>query len=419
MARPERLTALKVERAKTPGWYPDGGGLYLQVTEGTKGVVNKSWLYRFTLDGKTHAMGLGPLALYGLAEARAMALDARRLRHQGIDPIEHRRAARAQKMLDDAKAMTFRQCAETYINSHRPRWRNARHAAQWPSTLDDYAYSIIGALPVQAIDTALVCKVLQQHIRRGEFAGPFWQVRSETAARLRARIENVLDWAKARGYRTGENPARWRGHLDKLLPARSKLRRHHAALPYAELPSFLVELREREGFAARALEFLILTAARAGEVLGMRWSEVNLAEAIWTVPATRMKAGREHRVPLSPRALTILEDIPTSGDAFVFSGGKEGKPLSNTAIWEVLQVMDRGITAHGFRATFKTWAGEQTSFQNEIVEQALAHTVGTAVERAYRRGDMFDKRRRLMDAWATFCTAETTAHGKVVSLKGR
>ncbi len=394
-----RLTALKVEKAKQPGMYADGGGLYLRVTpEGAR-----NWVLRYMLDRRPHWMGLGPLALYGLADARARALDARRKRHEGIDPIEARRAERARQRLDAAKAITFKQCAEAYIAAHRAGWRNDKHAAQWSATLAAYAYPVIGALPVQAVDTGLVLKVLE----------PIWTTKPETASRLRGRIESILDFAKVRGYRDGENPARWRGHLDKLLPARSKVREieHHAALPYAELPAFLAGLREQEGIAARALEFLILTAARTGEVIGARWNEIDLLDKVWTVPAARMKAHREHRVPLSPRALAILGEMQAArqgdaDDAFVFPGRKPGTPLTNMAFLMLLRRMGRAdLTAHGFRATFKTWASERTSFQNEIVEASLAHTIGGKVEQAYMRGDLFEKRRRLMQQWATFCTA--------------
>jgi integrase len=392
------LTALKLGRlVRKPGMHADGGGLYLQVTAG-----GASWIYRYMLNGRSREMGLGPLALFGLQEARAKALDARRLRHGGIDPIEARRAARQQARLDAAKAITFKQCAESYIKAHRVGWRNGKHAAQWEATLATYAEPIIGALPVQTVDTALVLKVIE----------PLWTTKPETASRLRGRIESVLDWAKVREYRAGENPARWRGHLDKLLPARSKVRRveHHAALPYAELPGFMVALREQEGIAARALEFLILTAARTGEVIGARSNEIDLLDKTWTVPATRMKGQRKHRVSLSARALAILNEIQAvrqgeTGDAFLFPGGKTGKPLSNMAFLMLLRRMGRGeLTAHGFRATFKTWASERTSFQNEIVEASLAHIVGGKLWEAYMRGDLFEKRRRLMAQWATFCT---------------
>jgi integrase len=393
-----RLTALKVERAKGPGMYADGGGLYLQVTEG-----GSSWIYRFMLNGRARAMGLGPFPLYSLAEARLLAQDARRLCHQGIDPIEARQAAKAQKRLADAKTMTFQQCADAYIASHRPSWRNASHAAQWSSTLATYADPIIGVLPVQVIDTQLVLKVLQQHVEaeRGP-AGEFWQARPETASRLRGRIENVLDWARVRGYRAGENPARWRGHLDHLLPSRAKLRRvrHHPALPYGELSAFMADLRRREGITARALEFAIVTAGRVGEVIGARWSEFDLRDKTWIVPGARMKAGKAHRVPLSPRALAIVQQMQAgrsagNDHALVFPGGKPGRPLHNTTMMELLQRMSRGdITAHGFRSTFRDWAAEQTNYPNHVVEQALAHVIGSKVEQA--RSDLFEKRRRLM-----------------------
>jgi integrase len=412
----ERLTAQRVERLKNakepqPGMYADGAGLYLRVTpEGAR-----NWVLRYMLDRRPRWMGLGPLSLYGLAEARTRALDARRKRHDGIDPIEARRAQRTRQRLDAAKAITFKQCAESYIASHRAGWRNEKHKYQWPATLNTYAYPVIGALPVQAVDTALVLKVLE----------PIWTTKPETAGRVRQRMENILDFAKVRGYRDGENPARWRGHLDKLLPARSKVRdvKHLAALPYAELPAFLANLRAREAIAARALEFLILTAARTGEVIGTRWNEIDLLDKIWTVPAVRMKARREHRVPLSARALAILQEMQTvrhgdDGNGYVFPGPKLAKPLSNMAFLMLLRRMElEDLTVHGFRATFKTWASERTSFQNEIVEAALAHVIGDKVEQAYRRTDLFDKRRRLMSAWADFVSKASAHTAKVVSLR--
>jgi integrase len=393
--------------------YGDGGGLYLRVTE--DGARN--WVYRFMLDGRPRWMGLGPLSLYGLQEARGKALDARRLRHEGVDPIDARRTARQRVRLEAAKAVTFKQCAANYIGAHRAAWRNAKHASQWEATLATYAEPVIGALPVQAIDTGLVLKVLE----------PIWTAKPETASRVRGRLESILDFARVRGHRDGENPARWRGHLDKLLPAHSKVRKvaHHAALAYAELPAFWKSLREQEGTAARALEFLILTAARTGEVIGARWNELDLLDKGWTIPAERMKAHKEHRVPLSARALDILENLSAlrpahdPADAYVFPGGKAGAPLSNMAFLMLLRRMGRNdLTAHGFRATFKTWASERTSFQNEIVEAALAHAIGGKVEQAYRRGDLFDKRGRLMQQWATFCiTAPQAQQGNVTQLR--
>jgi integrase len=409
-----KLTALKVERAKQPGMYGDGGGLYLRVTnDGTK-----NWVYRFMLNGRPRWMGLGPVALFGLQEARGKALDHRRKRHEGIDPIDFRRAQRLRERLEAAKAMTFQQCAESYITSHRAKWQNEKHAAQWPATLTTYAYPSIGALPVQKIDTGLVCKVLE----------PIWTTKPETAKRVRGRIEAVLDWARVREYRTGENPARWRGHLDKVLPAHSKDEvKHHAALPYGELPGFMIALREQQGVAARALEFTILTAARTGETIGARWSEISLAEKVWIVPAGRMKAKKEHRIPLSARALAILAEMQAhrpggdrrgAPDAFVFPGGKAGRPLSDMAFLMLLRRMGRDdLTAHGFRSSFKDWASERTNFPSEVVEMALAHAISNKVEAAYRRGDLFEKRRRLMDAWADYC-AKAPSEGAVVPLRG-
>jgi integrase len=406
-----KLTALKVARNLPPGMYADGAGLYLQVT----GAGAKSWIYRFSLHGKAREMGLGSLSALSLSDARIKAGECRRLRQEGIDPIEARKASREQAALDAAKTLTFKEAAASYIASHRAGWRNAKHAAQWENTLATYAEPVIGALSIQAIDTALVLKVLE----------PIWKTKPETANRLRGRIEAILDWAKVRGLRQGENPARWRGHLDHLLPARSKVRRvkHHAALPYAELPAFISELRAQEVGAARALEFTILTAARTGDTIGAVWDEFNAPDKLWTVPAERMKAGREHRVPLSTRALAILRDAESTripGAEYVFPGGKAGKPLSNMAMTEVLRRMGRGdITVHGFRSTFRDWAAERTNFPSEVVEMALAHAVGDKVEAAYRRGDLFEKRRRLMAEWATYCNTTNTAdRGAVIPMRG-
>jgi integrase len=410
-----KLTALKVDKAKKSGMYGDGGGLYLRVTaDGAK-----NWVFRFMLNGRPRWMGMGPLHTVSMAEARKRAAEHRLRLHDGIDPIEARRAARLQARLDDAKGMTFNQCAEAYIKAHRAGWRNSKHSAQWSATLATYAEPVIGALPVQAIGTALVLKVLE----------PIWTTKPETAGRVRGRIEAVLDWATAREYRQGENPSRWRGHLDKLLPARSKVRRveHHAALPYDEVAGFMTFLQAEEGVAARALEFAILTAARTGEVMGVRWSEIDLAEKVWTIPSTRMKAGKEHRVPLSARAVAILEDMEplrhrggqNGADPFLFPGGKPGRPVSHDAAWKLLRRMGRDdLTAHGFRSTFRDWAAERTNFPSEVAEMALAHMVGSKVEQAYRRGDMFERRRRLMAAWATFCaTAKEAAQSNVAQLR--
>lgn len=377
-----RLSAISVKNAK-PGLHADGGNLYLQVSDSGA----KSWLFRYGKTGRERWMGLGPVHTISLAEARDDATRCRALLLKGIDPIDSRRADRAANEMARHAGTTFRDCAERLIASHESSWRNAKHRAQWRSTLVTYAYPVMGSVAVQAVDTGLVLKVLE----------PIWQTKSETASRVRGRIEAVLDWAKARGIRTGENPARWKGHLDHLLPARSKIRkvRHHAALPYQQVGKFLQELRQRDGIAAKALEFVVLTASRTGEVLGMRWDEID--GKVWTVPAARMKSGREHRVPLSEQALALLESVDHTDD-LVFPGGR-GRPLSDMALAMIHRRMGYEITTHGFRSAFKDWASERTSFPNEVSEAALAHVVGDRVEAAYRRGDLFEKRRRLMDAW--------------------
>lgn len=412
----ERLKALAVEKlARKPGMYCDGGGLWLRVSSPTA----RSWMFRYMLNRAPHEMGIGKYPEITLAEARQRAAEARRLKALGKDPLAERSAVRAALLADAAKAVTFKDAAERYIEAHRAGWRNAKHAAQWEATLATYADPILGSLAVQAIDTGLVLKVLE----------PIWAKKTETASRLRGRIEAVLDWAKVRGYRHGENPARWRGHLDKLLPARAKVQKvqHHAALAFDGLGKFMVALRAETGTAARALEFAILTAARTGEVIGARWSEIDLGKKIWTVPAERMKAGREHRVPLSSRAIAILKTLKpdASGDrqekeiakSFVFAGAALDTPLSNMAMLMLLRRMGQDdLTAHGFRSTFRDWCAERTSFPSEVAEMALAHSVGDKVEAAYRRGDLFEKRRALMEQWATVC-GMVTKHGKVLPMQ--
>src|SRR5215472_13831725 len=401
-----KLTALAIDKAKRRGYYGDGGGLFLQVSASG----SKSWVFRFKDAGRLREMGLGATHTIGLAEAREKARECRRLRLDGIDPIEARIVARAQARLAAATATTFKDCAERYIAWHRAGWRSPTHAAQWPSTLGRYVYPVFGSLPVQAVDVGLVLKALE----------PIWTARPETANRVRGRIESVLDWATARGYRQGENPARWRGHLDKLLPKKSKVRRveHHAALPYRDIAVFMIELRQQQGGAARTLEFAILTAARTGEVVGARWDEIDLAERLWTVPAERMKAGKEHRVPLADRAVEILEKMQEIRESdYVFPGGKSRRPLSNIAFLMLLRRMGRGdLTAHGFRSTFSDWCSERTNFPAEVREMALAHAVGDKVEAAYRRGDLFEKRRQLANAWARFATTTPPVAGEVITL---
>jgi len=370
--------------------YADGGGLYLQVSRsGTK-----SWIFRFALSGREREMGLGPLHTVSLSEARDLALEARKLKLRGLDPIDARSAERSAQRLEDAKAVTFKQAAAAYIKANQAAWKNAKHAAQWEATLATYAEPIFGDFAVAAIDTTLVLKAIE----------PIWTAKPETASRLRGRIETILDWATVRGFRHGDNPARWRGHLDKLLPSKNKIRTvtHHAALPYKELPAFMKILADQAGVGARALEFTILTAARTSEVIGARWQELDVVSATWTVPKERMKAGREHRVPLSASALKILEamaEIRTSD--YVFPGGKKDRPLSNMALLAALKRMKRSdLTAHGFRSTFRDWAAETTDYPGEVVEMALAHTVANKVEAAYRRGDLLEKRKGLMSDWS-------------------
>ncbi|MCJ2020128.1 integrase arm-type DNA-binding domain-containing protein [Methylobacterium sp. E-065] len=390
-----KLTALGVARLKIPGMYGDGHGLWLQVT----GSGAKSWIFRFTLRGKSREMGLGSAATFSLAEARDRARDCRKLTADGIDPIEVRRAKFQEAELEAAKAVTFKQCAEIYIEAHKASWRSNRHAKQWPSTLKYYAYPLFGDLPVQIIDTGLVMKALE----------PIWSTKPETATRVRGRIEAILDWATTRGYRRGENPARWKGHLANLLPRRSKVKKvaHHPALPFRQVPVFMAELRGQDTIPARALEFTILTAVRSGEALGARWVEIDMDRAIWTIPAERMKAGIEHRVPLSEPAVALLAQMRGFNDIFVFPGRRSGEPLNDKMTRDVLAKLDRtGITVHGFRSSFRDWAGEYTAFPRDLAEMALAHTVGDATERAYRRSDLFEKRRELMNAWAKICSID-------------
>jgi len=407
-ARTDRkLTALTVARINAPGSYPDGGGLYVRVNPSH----TRSWLFRYTLHGKPHWMGLGSTDVVTLAEARQKALAARQLLADGLDPLEARRDQRTRERLDSARSVTFADCVESYISTHRAGWRNAKHAAQWGATLRSYAWPIKG-LPVQAVDTALVLKVLE----------PIWSAKPETASRVRQRIERVLDYAKVSGLREGENPARWRGHLDHLLPPLSKVQRveHHAAMPYEAVPAFVAKLRVQEGIAPVALEFAILTAARTGEVLGARWGEIDLGAAVWTVPAGRMKAGRAHRVPLPRRAVELLTELrgekPPAPDDLVFPGLRPGRPLSNMAMLALLRRFKLDVTVHGFRSSFRTWAAERSAFPTEVVEMALAHTIRSAVVAAYQRGDLFEKRVRLMKQWAAFL--EKPARGAVVPMRG-
>ena len=391
--------------------YADGGGLYLQVTHGSDGVARKSWLFRYAVAGRERQMGLGPLADVSLAEARIRASASREMRREGTDPIEARNAQRAEASVAAVKTMSFDDCATAYIAAHRAGWRNLKHAGQWSNTIATFCSPVFGKLPVQSVDVGLVLKAIER----------LWAAKPETAGRVRGRIERILDWAKVRGYREGDNPARWRGHLDNLLPARSKIRRvkHHAALPYAELPMFMAQLRVREAIAARALDFAILTAARSGEVIGAKWAELDLNGQVWTIPAERMKGARAHRVPLSEAAMTIVRQMSAARqNSFVFPGERRNA-LSNMALLMLLRRMNRtDITAHGFRSTFRDWVEEQTDTPRAVAEMALAHAVGNAVEAAYRRGDLFEKRRALMSKWANYC-AQSSGETNVVPLLAR
>jgi integrase len=402
------LTAMAVKNAK-PGRHADGGGLHLLV----KDSGARSWVYRFMLNGKSRDVGLGTAGPDGisLANARDLATALRLKVKAGVDPLAERQREAAEAMAASQAAqiagITFRHVAEAHIAANEGSWRNDKHRQQWRNTLATYVYPVIGDLPVAAIGTAHVLQIVE----------PIWQSKPETASRVRGRIEILLDAAKARGYREGENPARWRGHIAQILPARSRLLRgHHKAMPYVDIPAFMAQLRDREAGAALALEFVILTATRTNEVLGATWNEVDLEKAIWTVPASRMKAGNEHRIPLSPRAVEILEAMQPLKTDNLFPASKGGK-LSAMAMAMLLRRMNQDCTVHGFRSGFRDWAAECTGFAHEVCEMALAHVIGNKAEAAYRRGDLFEKRRRLMTDWANFCISQGVEGAKVTPIR--
>jgi integrase len=411
--RARGLTAAQVEKGSKPGRYGDGAGLYLLV----RSPQAKFWLFRYTRSGKMREMGLGPArgrSAVSLSQARAKARQLHGAVREGRDPLAEREAEKAKAQAYAAKAkaaaMTFGEVADMYIAAHEASWRNLKHRQQWRNTLDQYALPVLGAMPVGSVDTGEVMRILQ----------PVWRGKMETASRVRGRIERILDYAKARGWRDGENPARWRGHLDQLLAKRSKMQRvaHHAALPWREIGAFMQRLRQISGISARCLEFLVLTACRSGEVRGARWNEIDLAHAVWTIPAQRMKAGREHRVPLSEPAMAVLHAMAQLGtEGFVFPGLKATSALSDVALAKAVDVAGgNGATVHGFRSTFRDWCAETTNYPRELAEAALAHMLKDRVKPAYQRGDLLEKRRRLMTDWAASCGREMVASA-VVTLR--
>lgn len=398
-----KLNALKIKSSLEKGRYSDGGGLYLQVSK----FGTKSWLFVYKRGGKPTSMGLGTPKDVSLARARELAAEFRRVLLEGRDPMGERREAeerrqaaieleaRAAQEAAKRKAVTFRTAAEQYIKSQSPSWKNRKHKAQWESTLQNYAHPVIGAKPVSEVTTADVIQILN----------PIWDTKAETANRLRGRIELILNWAKAMGHYHQENPARWNGHLSHLLPKQSRIARikHFAALPYSKISGFMAELAKCDGVGAKALEFTILTACRSGEVTKARWSEFNLKDRVWTIPAERMKAGKEHTVPLTEAAIRILREVEPFGDDFVFASPRTGGEISDATMRAVLKRMGfPDLTVHGFRSTFRDWASETTNHAHQVCEMALAHTIENRAEAAYRRGDLKDKRRVLMDDWAQY-----------------
>ena len=389
-------SAKSVEAIKEIGYHNCAQGLYLQVSkQGTK-----SWLYRYTspLTKTRREMGLGSFNYVSLAQARQHAIEGKRLVINWKDPIEERKKEQIKVQLKQTRNMTFKEIAEACIAAKAPEWKSAKHSQQWSNSLEAHAFPILGEMPISDISTDLILKVLE----------PIWITKAETASRIRQRIETIWDYGKARNYVSGENPARLRGHLDKILSKTAKVKRvrHFPALPYEDMGIFLQELRQRKGYSALALEFLILTAARTGEIIGAKWAEIDLEKKVWIVPADRMKMGKEHRVPLCSRAIEILTNITSNRnpEEHVFSGWKQNTGLSNNALLALLKKMGRSdITAHGFRSTFRDWAAEEAyTFANETIELALAHAIKNKAEAAYRRGDQLERRRELMTAWSEY-----------------
>ena len=394
-------SAKSVESINDPGYHRCGDGLYLQVSK----QRTKSWLYRYKspTTKKQREMGLGSFKFIGLAEARELAADSKRLIISGRDPIEERKKAQIKAQLDHARNLTFKEVAEACISSKAHEWKNDKHAMQWKNTLKQYAFPVIGHLPISDVTTDLILQVLE----------PIWVTKAETASRLRQRLETVWDYGKARNYVSGENPAKLRGHLDAVLPKTSKVKRvrHFPALPYKAIGSFISDLRAHSGYSPLALEFLILTAARTSEVTGAKWKEIDFTEKVWIIPAERMKTGKEHRAPLPTRAIDILLSMTSNRNPLehVFSGWKRKTGLSNNAFLALLKKMGRSdITPHGFRSTFRDWAAEEAhQFPNETIELALAHTIKNKAEAAYRRGDQLERRRQLMNEWLSFIETQS------------
>ena len=402
----KELGPLEVSRLVEPKLHFVGGvaGLALQITP----TGARCWVLRVAVGGKRRHMGLGGYPDVTLAGAKEAARAARAQISEGVDPVAERQAKRSALAAAVAATMTFSEAAEKYIAAHEAGWKNAKHADQWNNTLATYAYPVIGKISVGDIETAHIMRVLE----------PIWTTKTETASRLRGRIESVLDWATVRGFRKGDNPARWRGHIEHLLAARADVQKtvHHAAMDYREVGAFLADLRQQEGLGARALEFAILNAARSGEVRGATWSEIDLEAAVWTIPAGRMKAEKEHRVPLSAESLALLGALPRMvGTDLVFPNAKNAV-LSDMTLTAVLRRMGVPVTAHGFRSSFRDWAGETTAYPREVIEHALAHQLRDKAEAAYARGSLFDKRRRLMADWAKFCAVSATA-GKATPIR--
>jgi integrase len=405
----KELSALEVRRLTNPGLHAVGGtaGLLLQVSP----VGARSWILRTIVGTKRRDIGLGGFPDVSIAQAREKARELKEQIRQGVDPVAQRKAARASVLAEQAKEITFDESARRYINSIEPQFSNIKQAAQWRSSLNDYASPVIGKLPVGSVDLVMIQKILD----------PIWTTKTETATRVRARMESVLAWATVSGYRKGDNPARWKDNLDKIMPKPEKLRKrkNFVALPWREAAAFMTNLRQRTGRGAKALEFLILTAARSGEVRGAKWGEIDFDANLWTIPAERMKNREEHTVPLCADAMKLLRSLPKGrADAFIFPGEKRAQSLSDVSIAKPLKAMGVAVTVHGFRSTFRDWCAESTNYPNIVAEKALAHTIPNAVERAYRRGELIEKRTKLMADWCKYLN-KPAQFADVVPIRGQ